>query len=139
MKDLDVRWRQRLSNYCKALRQLEIAVALQKERGLSEIERQGLIKAFEFTFELAWNVMKDYFEFQGNPDITGSRDAIREAFRRGLITDGEGWMEMIVSRNNASHTYNEGVAIEMAEKVQSLYLGLFRAFSERMEGLVDAE
>jgi nucleotidyltransferase substrate binding protein (TIGR01987 family) len=139
MKDLDVRWRQRLSNYCKALRQLENAVALQKERGLSEIERQGLIKAFEFTFELAWNVMKDYFEFQGNPDITGSRDAIREAFRRGLITDGEGWMEMIVSRNNASHTYNEGVAIEMAEKVQSLYLGLFRAFSERMEGLVDAE
>jgi nucleotidyltransferase substrate binding protein (TIGR01987 family) len=121
------------------LRQLENAVALQKERGLSEIERQGLIKAFEFTFELAWNVMKDYFEFQGNPDITGSRDAIREAFRRGLITDGEGWMEMIVSRNNASHTYNEGVAIEMAEKVQSLYLGLFRAFSERMEGLVDAE
>ncbi|MCU0401987.1 MAG: nucleotidyltransferase substrate binding protein [Algoriphagus sp.] len=100
-----IRWQQRLSNYSKALRQLELAVELSKERPLSNLEEQGLIQAFEFTHELAWNVLKDYFAFQGNPDITGSRDASSEAFRRGLIEDGEGWMEMIKSRNQSSHTY----------------------------------
>ncbi|SEF46462.1 Nucleotidyltransferase substrate binding protein like [Algoriphagus boritolerans DSM 17298 = JCM 18970] len=75
-----IRWQQRLTNYSKALRQLERAVALSRERELSDLEEQGLIQAFEFTHELAWNVLKDFFAFQGNPDITGSRDASREAF-----------------------------------------------------------
>lgn len=79
--------------------QLENAVLLSHERDFTPLEEQGLIQAFEFTHELAWNVMKDYFADQGNISITGSRDAIREAFNKGLITDGEGWMEMIRSRN----------------------------------------
>jgi hypothetical protein len=78
-----IRWKQRLTNYSKALRQLARAVMLSKERELSELEEQGLIQAFEFTHELAWNVLKDYFAFQGNPEISGSRDASREVFRRG--------------------------------------------------------
>ena len=80
----DIRWKQRLSNYQRVLQQLSDAVALGKQRPLSNLEQQGLIKAFEFTHELAWNVMKDYFQYQGNSPITGSRDAIREAFQRGL-------------------------------------------------------
>lgn len=87
---------------------------LGRQRPLSEIEQLGLIKAFEFTHELPWNVMKDYFEYQGNTSITGSRDATREAFRRNLIDDGEGWMEMLQSRNKTSHTYNQEVADEIA-------------------------
>jgi len=63
------------------------------------LEQQGLIKSFKFTHELAWNVMKDYFEYQGSTGIAGSRDAIREAFRRGLVSDGEAWMATIGSRN----------------------------------------
>ncbi|WP_295461058.1 HI0074 family nucleotidyltransferase substrate-binding subunit, partial [uncultured Thiodictyon sp.] len=87
----DIRWQQRFANYRRAFQQLREAVELAAERPLSRLEQQGLIKTFEFTQELSWNVMKDYFEYQGNTDITGSRDAIREAFRRGLVTDGDTW------------------------------------------------
>lgn len=86
----DIRWKQRLENYSKALKQLESAVILSRKRVLSDLQVQGLIQAFEFSHELAWNVMKDYFFFQGNSNITGSRDASREAFQVGLISDGDG-------------------------------------------------
>ena len=132
MTDLDVRWQQRLANYRKALAQLDAAVNLAHSRELTDLERQGLIQAFEFTHELAWNVMKDYFAYQGQSDITGSRDAIREAFDKGLITDGEGWMEMIRSRNQTAHAYNEQVAAEITQRVIEQYQPLFQAFQSRM-------
>ena len=130
-----IRWQQRFTNFSKALRQLELAVELSKERPLSNLEEQGLIQAFEFTHELAWNVLKDYFAFQGNPDITGSRDASREAFRRGLIEDGEGWMEMIKSRNQSSHTYNQEIAEGIAEKIANSYISLFLDLEVKMNQL----
>ncbi|WP_019589817.1 MULTISPECIES: nucleotidyltransferase substrate binding protein [unclassified Thioalkalivibrio] len=132
MADLDVRWKQRLANFRRALAQLESAVRLAQQRELSDLERQGLIQAFEFNHELAWNVMKDYFAWQGNTAITGSRDAIREAFAKGLVEDGEGWMEMIRSRNLTAHAYNEQVAREIAEQVVWRYHALFDAFARRM-------
>jgi nucleotidyltransferase substrate binding protein (TIGR01987 family) len=132
-----IRWQQRLTNFSKALRQLELAVELSKERPLSNLEEQGLIQAFEFTHELAWNVLKDYFAFQGNPNITGSRDASREAFRKGLIKDGDGWMEMIKSRNQSSHTYNEEIADGIASKISTLYFELFKELEEKMTQLID--
>lgn len=135
MDDPDVRWKQRLANYRRAFKQLSAAVDLAETRPLSELERQGLIQAFEFTHELAWNVMKDYFAYQGNTAITGSRDAAREAFNKGLVVDGEGWMEMIQSRNQTAHTYNERVAAEIATRITSPYRRLFRQFLERMEEL----
>src|SRR5690242_2948718 len=110
MEEQDIRWQQRLRHFEKALSQLRNGVELSRQRPLSEIEQQGLIKAFEFTHELAWNVIKDYFEYQGQTSIMGSRDATREAFQRGLITAGQDWMEMIKSRNMTSHTYNQEVA-----------------------------
>ncbi|WP_243371732.1 nucleotidyltransferase substrate binding protein [Geotalea sp. SG265] len=139
MDNLDVRWRQRFSNYQKALKHLEQVVKLCHERQLSDIEKQGLVKAFEFTYELAWNVMRDYFTYQGNVAISGSRDAIREAFKRGLIVDGEGWMKMITSRNNSSHTYNEEIADVIVSEVVSQYFELFQRFNERIQGLVHDE
>lgn len=129
----DIRWQQRLDNYTKALSQLRSAVALAHQRELSELEKQGLIQAFEFTHELAWNVMKDYFALQGNPDITGSRDAVRESFNKGLITNGEGWMEMIKSRNQTSHTYNQAIANEITEQIVNVYAALFEAFLVQMQ------
>ena len=125
MSNLDIRWQQRFTHYQKVLRQLERSVELGKQRLLSELEKQGLIKAFEFTHELAWNVMKDYFAYQGTTSIMGSRDATREAFQKGLVADGEGWMEMIQSRNQTSHTYNQEVADEIVKKIMENYCGLF--------------
>ncbi|TVQ92263.1 MAG: nucleotidyltransferase [Bacteroidetes bacterium] len=128
----DIRWKQRLSNYSKAISQLKKFI----DKGdLNDLEEQGIIQAFEFTHELAWNVMKDYFEFQGNTSITGSRDATREAFQRGLIENGEGWMEMIASRNQSSHTYNEEIAKEIKNKIFDLYFDLFIAFENKMQNI----
>lgn len=135
MTQHELRWHQRLDNYESALKQLTSAVALSKTRRLSELEKQGLIQAFEFTHELAWNVMKDYFFFQGKSDITGSRDATREAYSKGLIQDGESWMEMIKSRNQTSHTYNQHIADDIVEHITASYQACFKQFLEKMEHL----
>jgi len=129
----DIRWQQRLANYARALDRLTAAVDLARTRDLSDLEKQGLIQAFEFTHELAWNVMRDYFTYQGNFAITGSRDAVREAFRVGLIRDGERWMEMITSRNRSSHTYNQAVADDIAKRIIRDYYPLFVDFLAAME------
>ena len=83
----DTRWQQRFSNYKKAFSQLELFY--EKGKDLNHLEQQGLIKAFEYTYELAWNTIKDFYESQGESGIQGSRDAIRLAFRRALIQDGD--------------------------------------------------
>lgn len=135
MNNQDIRWQQRLDNYSKALEQLGNAVATSQQRPLSDLEKQGLIQAFEFTHELAWNVMRDYFAYQGNAGITGSRDAAREAFQKGLVEDGEGWMEMIKSRNQTSHTYQQKVADEIAGHIVERYFPLFQRFLQKMNDL----
>lgn len=122
MADQDVRWKQRLDNFLLAYSQLKLEVELSLSRDLSDLEKQGLIQSFEFTHELAWNVLKDYFQYQGRASlITDSRDATREAFNRGLIQDGENWMAMIKSRNQASHTYNKKTVDEIIQVIKSVY------------------
>lgn len=135
----DIRWEQRFSNYRKALGQLEKAVVLAQTRQLSELEQQGLIQAFEFTHELAWNVMKDYAHYQGNANIKGSRDATREAFGMALIANGEDWMGMIKARNSSSHTYNQETADEMAANILHSYFPLFKEFLKKMEEIRTGE
>ena len=134
MEEQDIRWKQRFSNYQKALSQLEKFII---KDDLNELEKQGLVQAFEYTYELAWNVMKDYFTYeQADENITGSRDAIRLAFKRGLVTDGDNWMDMIVSRVKSSHTYNEETATEIVEKILNSYFNLFVAFNNKMKTLL---
>lgn len=128
----DIRWLQRLNNFQKAFSQLDEAVALSHTRTLSELEKQGVIQAFEYNYELAWNVIRDYFRWQGNAEITGSRDAIREAFANGLIDEGEQWMQMLKDRNRTSHTYNEETAREILKNILALYHPLFAGLLERM-------
>ena len=124
----DVRWRQRLQSFRKAFVHLSKAAALAKERELSNLERQGLIQAFEFTHELAWNTLKDFLESQGVTGLYGSKPATREAFAKGLIGNGEEWMAMIKSRNRSSHTYNEKTAEEVASAILSSYVTEFEKF-----------
>lgn len=101
----DIRWKQRFENFNRALHLLTLAVELSKQRPLSDLEKQGVIQGFEFVHELAWNVLKDFLEYEGIQNIVGSRSAVREAFKRGLIDNGEVWMDMIEKRNLSSHTY----------------------------------
>jgi len=135
----DIRWIQRFSNYNKALETLNEAVALNEERTLSKLEKQGLIQAFEFTHELAWKIMQDFFVYQGNTELRGSRDATREAFKNDLITDGDNWMEMIKKRNLTSHTYNEETSEEIYENIIEDFHPLFVAFQTKMQELKEKE
>ena len=91
----DIRWKQRFNNYLRAFQTLTEAIELSQTRALTPLEQQGLIQGFEFTHELAWNVLKDYLSYQGVSDLVGSRDASRSAFKNALIRDGEVWMKMI--------------------------------------------
>ena len=130
---LDVRWQQRFSNYKKALTQLREAVTLSRQRPLSQLEKQGVIQAFEFTHELAWNVLKDFLKDQGNPNIKGSKDAIRAAFKVELIVDGEQWMAMIQSRNISSDTYDEDTANRLVTVIINDYFPCFEDLQTEME------
>lgn len=135
----DIRWQQRLDNYQRALASLTEAVTLNRERPLSDLEQQGLIQAFEFTHELAWNCLKDYLQYQGEQNLMGSRDATRRAYTLGLITDGAEWMDMIVNRNRTSHTYNKATASQISQAVTERYYPLFCQLAERLEQLRDAD
>lgn len=131
----DVRWRQRFQSFRKAFTQLSAAAELAKQRKLSDLEQQGLIQAFEFTHELAWNTLKDFLESRGTVNLYGSKDATREAFARGLIGRGDEWMAMIQSRNRSSQTYNEKTANELAAAILSSFVPEFASFETRFAGL----
>lgn len=128
----DIRWQQRFKHFTKALNQLRRFI----EKGtLNEFEKQGLIQSFEYTYELAWNTLKDYFEAQGETGLHGSRDVFRLAFKRGLIENGETWMEMITSRTLTSHTYNEDLVEQVANDIFNRYFREFVALRTRLESL----
>ena len=133
MTSHDIRWRQRSSNYRRALARLGEAVELSGQRPLSDLERQGLIQAFEFTHELSWKTLKDFLASRGIEELYGSRDTTREAFAQGLITDGEAWMEMIRHRNLSTHTYDEATVQEIVTAVVSRYIGAFQELETRLQ------
>ena len=127
MTNQDTRWLQRFSNYQKALLTLAEAADLVATRPLSNLEQQGLIQGFEFTHELAWNVLKDYLEEQGFVGLIGSKNATREAFKNALIADGEVWMDMIKARNMTSHTYSTDIAHGIASDILQRFYPAFKA------------
>jgi nucleotidyltransferase substrate binding protein (TIGR01987 family) len=136
MTKQDIRWIQRFNHFTKALTQLREAVELASERPLSKLEGQGLIQSFEFTHELAWNTLKDFLEERGVQNtIYGSRDASREAFKTGLIKNGQIWMDMIQSRNLTSHTYDEETASEIISAVRATYFTEFENLKLKLEEL----
>ena len=108
-------------------------------RDLSKLEKQGMIRAFEFTRELAWNTLKDFLESRGAQNIYGSKDATREAFKAGLIENGETWMAMIRSRNLTTHTYDEATVLEIVEAVTDNYFGAFNALQVKLNKLKEEE
>ena len=131
----DVRWKQRFANYNKALNQLSEGIA---NNGLNpaSIIKEGIIQRFEFTHELAWKVMKDYLEYEGYQNVSGSRTATREAFNKGLLTRGQVWMDMIESRNNTVHTYNENILEDEFKNIVNNYFQIFIEFQTKMNSLL---
>jgi len=140
MADADIRWKQRFTNYKKAHGRLKNAVTFFEEnRGGDDvyIAMEALIKCFEFTFELAWQTMKDHISYKGYvKDIHGSRDSIRAALQFDFISEGQLWMDMIDDRNRAVHAYDEENAQFLANRITEYYSGEFAKFEEKMETLL---
>jgi len=137
MPDPDIRWQQRFDNYCRALEQLELFF---EPPALNLREQQGLIKAFEYTFELGWNTLRDLLRSRGNSAVLlGSRDAIRESFSAGLLCDGPVWMEMVRDRNLTSHVYNRSTAEAITSNISCRYLPAFQGLREQLRALAAEE
>lgn len=139
----DIRWKQRFTNYKKALAMLSKGIEIVEgdekfSVDIRDIMHEGLIQRFEYTLELAWNVMKDYETNQGKLDISGSRAAIREALTMGIITDRT-WMKSINDRNLSTHDYNRSTANEIRNKIINVYYPLFIDFEKEMEGRLDED
>ena len=130
MDNKDIRWLQRFINFNKAFNQLERFV---KRENLNEMEAQGLIKAFEYTYELSWKTLQDLLKEKGYADILGPKPVIKQSFQDGYISEGEGWMRMHASRNLTSHTYDEDTADEIIEKVRIEYFDLLKNLKNRLE------
>ena len=126
----DIRWQQRFANFNKAFSQLERFIF---QEDLNEMELQGLIKAFEYTYELGWKTLQDLLKEKGYLDITGPKPVIEQSFQDGYIADGKGWMRMHKSRNLTSHTYDEQTAIEIVNGIRNEYFNLLKQLKIRLE------
>ena len=139
----DIRWKQRLHNYSKALDRLNEAMHIVAEKldyaeDINDLLKEGLIQRFEYTHELSWNVMKDYAEYQGETDVRGSRDALRWALQNGLIDDRT-WMKSIEDRNLSSHDYDSTTAESIVMKILGTYVPLFNRFEQKMLAIEEME
>lgn len=131
----NIRWRQRLATFQRALGRLEEVVTLQRQRQLSPLEKDGMIQRFEYTQELAWKVLKNYIEYQGGERLAGSRDTIRQAFALGIITNADPWFDMLESRNEISNVYDEDIENDLLDKITMTYLSIMRELNKRISSL----
>ena len=126
MSNDDIRWKQRFQNLENAFSFLSESL---KKENLSRLEEAGIIQSFEFTFELAWNTLKDYLEMKSVP-AKYPRDVIQEAFRYEMILDGETWMDMLEKRNLLSHNYDEKKSALALKLIREKYfIALQQAFN----------
>ncbi|MBP1615712.1 MAG: Nucleotidyltransferase substrate binding protein like protein [Bacteroidetes bacterium] len=130
--DQDIRWLQRYDSFHKACsRVLEITEKIERGK-LSELEMEGLIQRFEYTFELGWKVLQDLLKYKGYDFVNGPNGALQKAFEDGLISNHDGWRRMAKARVTTSHTYNEGDAKEIVDKIYDEYSILLKQMDVRL-------
>ena len=97
------------------------------------MEREGVIQRFEYTFELAWNTLKDRLEYEGVtlPAVT-PRNVIRQAYQARLIEDGDAWLDMLTDRNLSSHTYDAAGIEAVLKNVHERYLAVLNGLHLRL-------
>ncbi|HUX43094.1 MAG TPA: nucleotidyltransferase substrate binding protein [Rectinemataceae bacterium] len=132
----DIRWIQRLSNLRSALKNLDIALAIENP---DVVQRAGMVQFFEMCFELSWNTVKDYLEAQGFGDLKSPRASLKKAFQIGLIQDGATWLKGLEDRNLTSHMYNEEVAREVETMIRDLYAPLIHSLERSLVELSHEE
>jgi len=133
MENQDIRWIQRFNNFQKALAKLGAVADVKQVSDLSELEQEGLIQRFEYTYELAWKTLQDLLKYRGYQGISGPNPVLTQAFQDGFIKDGEAWSSMSAARNISSHTYDSDAAKEIAGNILSSYYFLFRDLEKRLD------
>ena len=129
MEHQDIRWAQRYANFHKACQRLiEVTESGKTIDDLSELEQEGLVQRFEYTFELAWKTMQDLMTYKGYEFMTGPNGTMKMAFEDGLITDHTGWRKMAQSRNTLTHVYDN-------EEVRAIILLIFSNFAPLLKTL----
>lgn len=123
----DIRWKQRFENFERAF--ILLRSVFEKEGEFSDLEKEGIIQRFEYTFELAWKTLKDYLESSGIilEEVT-PKAVIKQAFESKIIKDGELWIEMLIQRNKLSHTYNQDTFNESIELIKSKFISSLDEF-----------
>jgi len=132
-----IRWKQRYDNFSKAMDKL--LDACRKEE-YSDLERSGLVKTFEFSFELAWNTLKDLLYHEGLEAKT-PRETIRSAFTAGYLSEAEAAtaLDALDKRNVLSRSYDEAAAVEAVELIRYQYAPMLHALYVRLGGKLGAE
>ena len=120
----EIRWRQHLESFGKAMAQLEAACSKEE---YNDLERAGLVQMFEFSFELAWKTLKDLIFSEGYDEKT-PRSVIRRSFEVEYLSedDAEAFLDALKKRNLLSHTYEEEVAKKALELIKKTYFPILQ-------------
>ncbi|MDT8990749.1 nucleotidyltransferase substrate binding protein [Curvibacter sp. APW13] len=125
MNQEDIRWKQRFSNFQRAFLLLR-EMREREVKSFSQLEKEGAIQRFEFAFELAWKVLKDYLEAEGvQLESNTPRQVIKQAFAAGLLPDAQTWIDIMLLRNKLSHTYDQQVFEQALHTIRDEYFPAF--------------
>lgn len=154
-----IRWKQRFTNLEKAYKKLERGLEIfdfdqylekrnelrenldsENERNLMveieelDLDREGIIQRFEYTFELFILTLQDFLKFTGenSEELYGKRGVLKKALKNNLIKDHDGWRKMLESRNLTSHTYNEETADEITRDLIETFFPLMQQLYARL-------
>lgn len=123
----------KFENFCKAIENIKVVATLSEPYDI--LTTTGCVGLFEVCFELAWKVMKEALTKHGYDEgQTGSPKMILKlAFKATMISDEQNWLDMLDSRNNVAHSYNEEIALQIIKRTQQCYIALFEDLKETLE------
>ena len=139
VSNIDIRWKQRFNNFHRACQRLiEVTERVVDVDNLSELEREGLVRRFEYTFELAWKVLQDLLRYKGYDFVLGPNGTLRMAFADGLISNHDEWWQMAKARNTLSHVYSDDEAEVIVNQIFSHYAPLLKSLDSKLMQLAQA-
>jgi nucleotidyltransferase substrate binding protein (TIGR01987 family) len=106
----------KFEKFKKALLSLEAIYLKPMQEDRSNVD--ATIQRFEFTFELAWKFLKDYF-LARDIELNYPKEVIQQAFQVNLIEHENVWIQMLQDRNMTSHTDNAKLADEIYARIKS--------------------
>jgi nucleotidyltransferase substrate binding protein (TIGR01987 family) len=106
----------------------------------NDLERDGVIQRFEYTFELCWKSIRKALLFLGRAEVSGSpKPLFRDAMEEHFIGTIEPWFAYLEARNATSHIYNRDQAEKVFNAIQGFAIhaeALLNALKQRCQSLV---